>query len=413
MKAIRVHQPGEPDVMKLEEVPDLKPAAGQVLIRVKAVGVNPVETYIRSGKYPLTVPLPYTPGSDAAGTVEAVGPDVKSVRPGDRVYTAGSLSGTYAQLALCGETQVHRLPPEVSFQQGAAVNVPYATAWRAIHLRARAVPGEVILVHGASGGVGVAATQIAKALSAVVIGTGGTDRGRRLVQEQGADHVLDHHDPNYLQRLTDLTGGKGPDVIIELLANVNLNKDLGVVARYGRVVVIGSRGPVEIDARQAMGKDSSILGMSLANATPAELRTIHAALGAGLQNGTLRPVIGKELSLAERPSPPRGDGRRGVRKGRVDPVRGAATRQWRGVRTYAIQHATGTSPVPRSEPCHCPLPELIKLPFRAAAEGGQGERVTADSLSFPSTPRAPTPPGEGRSGATRPARSRSKLGNRA
>ena len=154
MKAIRVHEFGGPEVMKLEDVPDLTPAPGQVVVSVKAVGVNPVDTYVRSGAYAAKPLLPYTPGMDAAGTVEAVGEGVESVKVQERVYVAGTLSGAYAEQALCDASQVHRLPERVSFAQGAGVNVPYATAYRALYNRAHGQPGETVLVHGASGGVG-------------------------------------------------------------------------------------------------------------------------------------------------------------------------------------------------------------------------------------------------------------------
>lgn len=286
-------------MMHLEEVPTPKPEAGQVLVRIKSIGVNPVETYIRAGRYPVVAPLPYTPGSDAAGVIEAVGAGVTRVHAGERVYTSGTLTGAYAEFALCKETQVHRLPDNVSFEQGAGVNIPYATAYRALFYRAKAQPAETAFVHGASGGVGIAATQIARALGLRVIGTGGTEQGRALVREQGAHEVLDHRAPDYLEKLMALTGGRGVDVILEMLANVNLAKDLTVVAKSGRVVVIGNRGTIEINPRDAMSRDAVILGMTLFNASDAELASIHAALGSGLENGTLRPVVGRKFSLAE------------------------------------------------------------------------------------------------------------------
>jgi NADPH2:quinone reductase len=299
MKAIRVHQTGGPEVLKLEEVPDPAPGAGQVLVEIKAIGVNPVETYIRAGKYPLRAALPYTPGSDAAGIVRGVGSGVHNVKPRDRVYVYGSATGAYAQLCLCEAAQVFLLPEKVSFQQGAAVGVPYGTAWRALFIRAKAFAGETVLIHGASGGVGTAAVQLAKAAGLTVFGTAGSDKGRELVKEQGADQVFDHTSTDSLKRIMDATAGRGVDVIIEMLANVNLNNDLGLLARNGRVIVVGSRGPIEIDPRQTMQKETSILGMSLPSSTPGELHAIHSALGVGLANGTLRPVIGQEFALAD------------------------------------------------------------------------------------------------------------------
>jgi NADPH2:quinone reductase len=284
--------------MKLEDVPDPKPGPGQVLIRVRAAGVNPVDAYIRAGTYARKPNLPYIPGADLGGVVEAVGTGVTRLIAGARVY-AHSVPGTYAELAVCDEWQAYPLPDRVSFEQGAALGVPYATAWRALMIRAHARAGETVLVHGASGGVGAGAVQIARARGLRVIGTAGTTEGITLVRNHGAHHVLNHRDPDYLQQVMGLTGNTGVDVVLEMLANVNLDKDLDVLAPHGRVVVIGSRGRVEIDPRKTMSRDAAILGMTLFNATREEFHEIHSGLIAGLENGTLNPVIGKEFPLAD------------------------------------------------------------------------------------------------------------------
>lgn len=301
MKAIYVRQFGDPEVMQCEEVPDLSPGPGQLVVRVHAAGVNPVDTYIRTGKYAQKPELPYTPGIDAAGVVESVGEGVSRVSAGDRVYTAWPLTGTYAEQVLCKESQVHPLPDHVTFAQGAAMHVPYATAYRALFQRAHAVAGETVLIHGASGGVGIGAVQLARAAGLKVIGSAGTDKGKALVAEQGAHHVVDHTDPDYLDRVLELTDGKGVNVVIEMLANVNLNNDLKVLASGGRVVVIGCRGTVEIDPRGIMSRDASVLGVVLFNVPEDQMASIHAALVAGLENKTLRPVINRELPLADAP----------------------------------------------------------------------------------------------------------------
>src|SRR5438477_13007604 len=160
MKAIRISEYGGPSVLKLEEVPSPQPGTGQVLVRNHAVGVNPVDTYLRSNTDNRGPKRPYTPGSDAAGVVEAVGPGVAAVKAGDRVYFGGSVSGAYAELSLCDVTHVHSLPGSASFAQGAAVNVPYATAYHALFNRGHGEAGETVLVHGASGGVGIGAVQL-------------------------------------------------------------------------------------------------------------------------------------------------------------------------------------------------------------------------------------------------------------
>src|SRR5213594_4294335 len=274
MKAIRVHTFGGSEVLQLDDVPDPTPGPGQVVVRVRAAGVNPVDTYVRSGNYAMLPTLPYIPGNDCAGVIETVGEGVTRFKKGDRVYvvrTTTQLSGGYAELALCDAPMVHTLPANVSFSQGAAVSVPYGTAYRGLHHKAHARPGETLLVHGASGGVGVAAVQLAVAHGMTVIGTAGTERGRRLVQEQGAHHVLDHTAPGYLDEVMTITANRGVDVVLEMLANVNLAKDLGVIAMRGRIVVIGNRGGIEINPRMAMNKDAAILGMALFHASPTQL----------------------------------------------------------------------------------------------------------------------------------------------
>ena len=299
MKAIHVHEFGGPEVLRLEEVPTPQPRSGGVLVRMHAVGVNPVEAYIRAGTYGRLPELPYTPGNDGAGVVEQVGADVSEFKVGDHVYTAGSISGTYAEFALCKADQVHPLPPNVSFAQGAAIGTPYATAYRGLLQRANAKPGETALVHGASGGVGTAAVQLARAHGLRVLGTAGSDDGIKHVRQQGAHEAFDHRAPDHFEQIMKATGGHGVDVIVELLANVNLGKDLTILAKGGRVVIIGSRGRVEINPRDTMQRDADVRGMTLPNTPPAELASIHAALVASLENGTLHPVIGKEFPLAE------------------------------------------------------------------------------------------------------------------
>jgi len=243
--------------------------------------------------------LPYTPGADGAGIVESVGGNVRRFEPGDRVYMVGSITGTYAELSICPESRVFPLPAKISFAQGAAMGVPYGTAYRALFQKANAKPGETLLVHGASGGVGTAAVQLARAGGMTVIGTGGTDKGRSLVAEQGAHHVFDHKAADYAEKVMAATNGRGVDVITEMLANVNLPKDFAMLAPWGRIVVIGNRGTVEINPRDFMGKDGTVLGMTLFSATDQDLHLIHSALGAGLENGTLRPIIGREFPLAD------------------------------------------------------------------------------------------------------------------
>src|SRR6266496_4729636 len=299
MKAICVHKFGGVEVLRLEEAPMPQPGLGEVVVRMHAVGVNPVETYIRAGTYGRLPELPYTPGNDGAGVVEQVGADVSEFKVGDHVYTAGSISGTYAEITLCKKEQVHSLPVNISFAQGAAMGTPYATAYRGLLQRADAKPGETVLVHGASGAVGTAAVQLARADGLRVFGTAGSDQGLKLAREQGAHEVFDHRAPEHFEQVMKATGGHGVNVIVEMLANVNLGKDLTILGKGGRVVIIGSRGRVEIDPRNTMQRDADVRGMVMPNTPAVDLASIHAALVAGLENGTLRPVIGKEFPLTE------------------------------------------------------------------------------------------------------------------
>jgi len=298
MKAIVVHEYGEPEVMKLEEVPVPEPGPGQVLVKIAAAGVNPVDTYLRSGNHAHAPALPYTPGKDAAGVVENVGGGITRFNPGDRVYTAGSISGTYAEYSLCEEKHLGRLPDNVSLEQGAGIWTPYATAFRALFQKAGCVAGETALIHGASGGVGVAAIQWAKNAGLTVIGSASSDEGKQLVAAEGADHVVDHTDDGHFGKVREITGGRGVDVIIEMLANLNLQKDFEALAMFGRITVVGNRGSLDFNPRVIMGKDAIVYGMSLFNAPFAALEEIHAAIFDGLSRGYLKPVVGESMPLA-------------------------------------------------------------------------------------------------------------------
>lgn len=277
MKAVRVEQFGPPEVLRLIEVPTPQPSGDQILIRIEAIGVNPVDTYIRSGAYPRLPSLPYTPGSDAAGTIVATG---------ERVYISRSLTGSYAEFCLAEPSHVHSLPLNVSFQQGAALGVPYATAYHALFHKGLVQSGQRVLVRGASGSVGIAAVQLAKAHGCWVAGTASTPAGVALVKEQGADLVTGHSDT------------EGPfDLILEMLANKSLQADLEQCAPRGTIVIVGNRGEVTIDPRLSMTGDLTVKGMSLANATPKEHAAIHRGLADGLKNGSLNPIIRKTYPL--------------------------------------------------------------------------------------------------------------------
>lgn len=298
MRAIRVFEFGGPEVLKFQsDIAVPIPKDHQVLIKVHACGVNPVDTYIRSGTYSRKPLLPYTPGLDVAGVIEAVGENVSAFKKGDRVFTTSTISGGYAEFAVAADDTVYTLPEKLDFRQGAALGVPYFTAYRALLHSARAKAGESVLVHGASGGVGLAACQIARAYGLKVLGTAGTEEGKNIVLRNGAHEVFNHREVNYIDKIKKSVGEKGINIILEMLANVNLSNDLNLLSYRGRVIIVGSRGPIEINPRDTMAKESSIIGVATYSSTQEEFRQFAAALQAGMEVGWLKPVIGSQYPL--------------------------------------------------------------------------------------------------------------------
>lgn len=294
MKAIRVSQFGGPEVLKVEEIPIPHIEDNQVLVKVFSAGVNPIDTYLTSGP---STKLPYTPGFDAAGTVETVGKNVKRFKQGDRVFSIKTVTGAYAEYCVLEEDCTVPLHDNLTFEQGAGLGIPYYTAYKATVMRANAKPGETILVHGASGAVGIACVQLARHMGLKVIGTAGSKAGMDLVNANGADIVIDHKSEGYTQKIMDVTNGEGPDIIIEMLANVNLEKDLTMISKKGRIVNVGSRGTIEISPRFTLGKECIVTGVMILNCTPSEWKELHAAIQAGMRTGWVNPHVGKIYSL--------------------------------------------------------------------------------------------------------------------
>jgi NADPH2:quinone reductase len=299
MKAIQVVHFGEADVLQLTDLAQPQPADDEILIKVEAIGVNPVDTYIRAGTYPALPDLPYTPGKDVAGTVVACGSPKTPFVPGHRVYTCGTASGGYAEYTTAKVSQVFRLPEGTSFQEGAALGVPATTAWRALFIRGRAKAGERLLIHGASGSVGMFAAQLARAAGLQICGTAGTPAGIEQLERLGLQQIWNHRQENYLQKIRREHGNQGFNLILEMLANVNLMHDLELLAPRGRVVVIGNRGTIQFDPRATMGKELDIRGLALQNSSGEEMRQAQAGLFAALETGVLNPVIAKVLPLAK------------------------------------------------------------------------------------------------------------------
>lgn len=303
MKAIRAHSFGGPEVLKLEEVTDPIPGPGEVLIDVRAAGVNPADTYMRNGTYAIVPELPYIPGGDAGGVISTIGAGVRELQVGDPVFIGTALSfdltGCYAEKVKRKASEVLPLPPGVSFAAAAAFGVSYTTAHYALFERGGARAGETVFIHGASGSVGTSAIQLAKRAGLNVIGSGGTAKGLELIIKEGADHAVDHTRKGYLDEVKRLTGGKGPELILEMLANVNLAADMDLAAKYGRIIVIGNRGEITINPRIAMMKELDIRGIALWNAIREQVEPMMKDILAGVATGALRPIIGREMPLAE------------------------------------------------------------------------------------------------------------------
>ena len=298
MKGILVSEYGPPEVMQYTDLPMPEPNDSQLLIKVHATGINPVETYQREGSQGYTPELPFIPGRNASGVIAAMGKKVQGFSVGDRVFCNSTITGAYAEYALSSPDQTHPLPDHLSFSQGAALGTTYVTAYIALCIRGKAVSGETVLIHGASGGVGTAAVQMATAAGMNVIATAGTEEAKTMLVREGAKFVVDHNDPAHFQHILDHLG-HGMDLILEMLANKNLEEDLSLVNNHGRIVIIGSRGQIPITPRKLMIKNASIIGMLPGKDSSHEFAQAHLYINKGLQEGFLRPIIGKEISLQE------------------------------------------------------------------------------------------------------------------
>lgn len=300
MRAVRVLQYGGPEQLQLlQDVPIPKPSPTQVLIKVYAAGVNPVDTYLYAGTYGIKPPLPLTPGGDLGGVVEEVGADIKHLKVGDRVYASKSPSGSCAQYALGDAEFTFALHENLSFEQGAAIGIPYYTAYRALIQRCHARPGQSVLVHGASGAVGLACCQMARTLGLTVYGTAGTEKGLELVRQNGAHRVFSHRKDGYIEDIKAATDGTGVNLVMEMLSNVNLENDLTIAAVHGQIAVIGSKGSIEITPRHTMVKELSIHGVMPRNSTQEERLECMSFLSTGQEQGWIKPVVGQVFSLDE------------------------------------------------------------------------------------------------------------------
>lgn len=318
-RAILVSEYGQADRLVLAEKETPLPGPGQVQIRVEAAGVNPSDTYKvlgPAGPYgpsgtntPWLIPaLPYTPGGDGAGVVSALGDGVTEFAVGDRVYLMTPLvpksftSGTFAEFTTCDVSQVFPLPDRISFTQGAAIGVPAATAYRALWQRGQLQPTESLFVHGASGGVGLAAVQMAAAAGCFVVGSAGSAAGMEAVQMAGANCVVNHKAEDYLfaAKAALPEGSAGFDVVLENFAHINLLPDLGVMGKNGRLLIVGSRPQsVGLNPRLTMPNELDIRGVFLPMCSAEEVKEIHAELFKLMEADTLVPVVGLQFGLQD------------------------------------------------------------------------------------------------------------------
>lgn len=304
MRAAQINDYGPASKLNVVEVDTPSITEDQLLVKIGAAGVNPVDTYIRTGTNNYSTTFPHTPGLDGSGTVVQVGGNVSEFKEGDRVYFNRNLTGSAAEYAVCSPTHTFALADSVSFNEGACLGIPYTTAYRALFDRANAKAGQRVLIHGGTGAVGIAAVQLALAAGLDVVASTSTTAGEALLKEQGVQQVIKHNDVEHLvpfQTTPPFNESNGFDIIIEMLANQNLDQDLKTLNPGGRVIIVGNRGTVEINPRDLMARDAAVLGMSIPNIDLAGLKRIAKAIQPLLQAKLLKPVVRKTYSLEELP----------------------------------------------------------------------------------------------------------------
>ena len=304
MKAVQITEFGGPEVLKVASIEEPMVGKDDVKVKLYATGLNPNESYTITGTYGAFTPkLPYVPGYDGAGVVEEVGANVEDFSVGDRVWIAGFLaernSGTYAEKVVIDQDHLYPLPDNLSMLEGAGLGIPIFTAYRALIQRAKVQQEDTVLVHGASGSVGSFVVQIAKAIGAKVIGTSSTEAGRQEILDLGADYAINHLTASNKDELMEITEGKGPDVIIEMLANENLAIDTQVIADAGRIVIVGSRDTIEINPRDIMGTEAIVTAVNVGKMPAKDKESAWEELRKFLTDETVVPLIGRQFSLNE------------------------------------------------------------------------------------------------------------------
>ena len=303
MKAVRVHEFNMDVPMRVDEVEDARPAPGEVLIKAGAVGVNPVDLAIRAAKHPYAklVTPPYIPGAEAAGEIIALGDGVEGWRIGQRVY-GRAMGGSYAENVRLVADATAELPDAYSYEEGACITVAFYTAWNALVIKAQAGPGETVLVQGGAGGVGMAAIQLAKRLGCRVFTTVSSDAKAKFCKDMGADETINYREEDFAERCMELTGGRGIDVVVELCACDNFDKDLDAIRVDGKIIVIGTgtgEGPgAEFRVPAVMTKDAVVLGLAVVNLFP-KMPELVRRFTPLLREGAFRVNVDKASSFED------------------------------------------------------------------------------------------------------------------
>lgn len=306
MRAVVVDRWMEPAELAVREVPDPPIGPGMLRIAVRAAGCNFFDILMVKGQYQMKPPFPFVPGAELAGVVEEVGPDVANFAPGDRVMAAAGLGG-FAEQAVVPARAAYRLPEGMSFEAGAAFPIVYPTSYAALVFRAPVKPGDWLLVHAAAGGVGIAAVQIGKALGARVIGTAGGEDKLEIVRRVGADVAIDYRDGGWVDRVKEVTGGHGADIIYDSVGGDVTDASLKCIAWNGRLLVIGfASGRIpEVKLNRVLLKNISLVGLhwgAHAMHEPARIGETFCALFGLYAKGAVEPVIYRRYPLDELPA---------------------------------------------------------------------------------------------------------------
>ena len=304
MKAWRVSELGEPrDVMSLDEIPELQPGDGQLLVRVLGAAANFADALICRGLYQVKPPLPFTPGLELCGEVIVLGQGTTGFAVGDRVIGSSALpAGGFAELALMDTATTFPAPAVLDDAESAALYIGYQTGWFGLHHRAHLQPGETLLVHAAAGGVGSAAVQLGKAAGARVIGVAGGPEKAEVARALGADVVVDRHTEDFVEVVKDVTHGRGADVVYDPVGGDTYQRSTKCIAFEGRILVVGfAGGQIQSAAlNHALVKNYSILGLHWGLYTtkdPALVRICHDELSKLAADGVIKPLVSERLTL--------------------------------------------------------------------------------------------------------------------